>query len=295
MLQNAQLSRNINGVHTDVVLQTFSDRIIVLVTQVGKVGNLHLRPDLSVRWRESLVYELYFCSTATLCGREYRCPAYPKTPLVSLAILELTVLHLQIQATLPSTIPLLPAPPPPPPSSDPNSHPTSPLQTPPHRPLPPPHPSTELTSLLGSAPTPSLQALHSLYTSHIATIVWTTESGMMGQGRRGVVVGLALKRSPNANAGAGRGGGGGADAEEGARMGEGDTELFRSVMDMCANRRQTDDEQFTARTTDDERKQGRERDEPDGTVHTFVAALPTNTLEPKQPEMRRKEAGEKDG
>lgn len=55
---------------------------------------------------------------------------------------------------------------------------------------------------------------------------------MMGQGRRGVVVGLALKRSPSANAGAGSGGG--ADAEEGARMGEGDTELFRSVMDMVA-------------------------------------------------------------
>lgn len=36
-------------------------------------------------------------------------------------------------------------------------------------------------------------------------------------------------------------------------------------------------------------------DEPDGTVNTFVSALPTNTLEPKQPEMRRKEAGEKDG
>lgn len=48
---------------------------------------------------------------------------------------------------------------------------------------------------------------------------------MMGQGRRGVVVGLALKRSPNMDRG---------DVDEGARMREEDTELFRSVMDMVA-------------------------------------------------------------
>lgn len=46
MLQNAQLARTINDVHTDVVLQAFADRIIVLVTQVGKVGNLVSSPHL---------------------------------------------------------------------------------------------------------------------------------------------------------------------------------------------------------------------------------------------------------
>lgn len=66
MLQNAQLSRNINGVHTDVVLQTFSDRIIVLVTQVGKVGNLvsfsHLFPN-------SILFRIH----VSICALIYPC------------------------------------------------------------------------------------------------------------------------------------------------------------------------------------------------------------------------------
>ncbi|KAH9951451.1 hypothetical protein B0H21DRAFT_719065 [Amylocystis lapponica] len=37
---SAQASREIDGVPTEVLLQAFADRILVLVTQVGKVGNL---------------------------------------------------------------------------------------------------------------------------------------------------------------------------------------------------------------------------------------------------------------
>lgn len=37
-----QTSRNLNGNSTQVFLQTFADRVLVLVTQMGKVGNLVL-------------------------------------------------------------------------------------------------------------------------------------------------------------------------------------------------------------------------------------------------------------
>ena len=43
MLTQKQSSKVINGIHTEVVLQPFADRILILVTQLGKVGNL-------VRW-----------------------------------------------------------------------------------------------------------------------------------------------------------------------------------------------------------------------------------------------------
>lgn len=35
-----QASKDINGNHTDVLIQRYGDRIFVLVTQLGKVGNL---------------------------------------------------------------------------------------------------------------------------------------------------------------------------------------------------------------------------------------------------------------
>ncbi|KAJ7774919.1 hypothetical protein B0H16DRAFT_1408037 [Mycena metata] len=35
-----QLSRELQGNNTEIVIQTFADRILVLVTQLGKVGNL---------------------------------------------------------------------------------------------------------------------------------------------------------------------------------------------------------------------------------------------------------------
>ncbi|EGG11784.1 uncharacterized protein MELLADRAFT_115190 [Melampsora larici-populina 98AG31] len=35
-----QVARNINGIHTEVLTQSFADRILILVTQLGKVGTL---------------------------------------------------------------------------------------------------------------------------------------------------------------------------------------------------------------------------------------------------------------
>ena len=40
MLMQKQTSKVINGVHTEVVLQPFADRVLILITQLGKVGNL---------------------------------------------------------------------------------------------------------------------------------------------------------------------------------------------------------------------------------------------------------------
>lgn len=40
MIPPRQLSRELDGIQTDILVQTFADRILVLVTQLGKVGNL---------------------------------------------------------------------------------------------------------------------------------------------------------------------------------------------------------------------------------------------------------------
>ncbi|KAI1794606.1 hypothetical protein LXA43DRAFT_883499 [Ganoderma leucocontextum] len=128
MLQTANIARELEGVQTDVLLQAFADRIVVLVTQLGKVGSL-------------------------------------------------------IQATIPSTMPLLPPPPPDP------EHPNI-------APLPVPPPSLQLTPLLGSAPSDRVQTLHSLYASQIATLVWTMEeASVLEADRRAVIVGIALAKS----------------------------------------------------------------------------------------------------
>ncbi|KAJ7632698.1 hypothetical protein FB45DRAFT_913203 [Roridomyces roridus] len=37
---STQISRELEGDATEIVLQTFADRVLVLVTQLGKVGNL---------------------------------------------------------------------------------------------------------------------------------------------------------------------------------------------------------------------------------------------------------------
>ncbi|KAI0810970.1 hypothetical protein BC629DRAFT_1589711 [Irpex lacteus] len=127
MLTTSQLTRELEGIKTDVVIQAFADQILVLVTQLGKVGSL-------------------------------------------------------IQATMPDTAPLLP----PEPSADP-SEPS----------LPPPSPSIQLTPVLGQAPSEHGQTLHSLYASQIATLIWTAEAaGALDSGRRGVIVGIALQKSP---------------------------------------------------------------------------------------------------
>ncbi|KAI0780676.1 hypothetical protein BD413DRAFT_463174 [Trametes elegans] len=129
MLQSATLTRLIDGVQTDVLIQAFADRIIVLITQLGKVGSL-------------------------------------------------------IEATLPPTTPLLPPPPPDP--SQPNEV-----------PLPVPPAALHLTPLLGGAPSERLQTLHSLYASHVATLVWTLEeASVIEANRRAIIVGISLAKSP---------------------------------------------------------------------------------------------------
>ncbi|GLB34887.1 hypothetical protein LshimejAT787_0204520 [Lyophyllum shimeji] len=126
-MSTRQLSRDLDGHPTEILVQTYVDRVFVLVTQLGKVGTL-------------------------------------------------------IQASLPDTTPLLPAPPP------------DPLY--PNQVLPPPPPAIQLTPLFGSAPSEHTQTLHSLYAAQIATIVWLQEGfGSIGNRRRSVVVGLALKKS----------------------------------------------------------------------------------------------------
>ena len=40
MLTQKQSSKVISGIQTEVVLQPFADRILIVITQLGKVGNL---------------------------------------------------------------------------------------------------------------------------------------------------------------------------------------------------------------------------------------------------------------
>ncbi|KAH8106993.1 hypothetical protein BXZ70DRAFT_915982 [Cristinia sonorae] len=40
MLSTTQATRDINGVQTELLIQSFADRILILITQLGKVGNL---------------------------------------------------------------------------------------------------------------------------------------------------------------------------------------------------------------------------------------------------------------
>lgn len=40
MLQSATTARELEGVQTDLLIQAFADRVVVLVTQLGKVGSL---------------------------------------------------------------------------------------------------------------------------------------------------------------------------------------------------------------------------------------------------------------
>ena len=75
MLTQKQSSKDINGIKTEVVLQPFADRILILITQLGKVGNL-------VRLRKLTTI---------------------KTNTDS---------HTKIQASIPQTAPLLAQPPP---------------------------------------------------------------------------------------------------------------------------------------------------------------------------------------
>ncbi|KAF8274922.1 hypothetical protein EI94DRAFT_1560545 [Lactarius quietus] len=113
--------RDIESVQTQVIVQTFSDRVLVIITQLSKVGTL-------------------------------------------------------IQASVPPTIALTQA-------STSNAD-----------PLPPVHPSIDLTYLFGHAPSSDHQTLYASYAAQVATLVWTSERyAQVGSSRTPVVVGVALK------------------------------------------------------------------------------------------------------
>ncbi|KAF7440726.1 hypothetical protein PC9H_001074 [Pleurotus ostreatus] len=123
-MSSTSRSKEIDGQNTDVLLQYYADRILVVVTQFGKVGSL-------------------------------------------------------IQASIPSTAPLLV------PSDAPDADEDQ---------LPQPPPSIQLTPLMGSAQSDHMHTLNSLYASQIATLVWLAEETLRPS-RRNVVVGLALRRT----------------------------------------------------------------------------------------------------
>ncbi|KAF8892523.1 hypothetical protein BD779DRAFT_1610099 [Infundibulicybe gibba] len=151
MTMTRQIARELNHRHTEVLVETYADRTLVLVSQLGKVGNL-------------------------------------------------------IQASIPPTIPLTPAP-----AFDSTQH--------KFRPLPPPPPAIQLTPLLGNAPSAHMQTLHSLYAAQIATIVWTELSdGSLEVFRRSVIVGIALQKEDR--------------AQEEAGLTENEREVFQGVMAM---------------------------------------------------------------
>lgn len=84
----------------------------------------------------------------------------------------------KIQASLPATIPLE------------NSNERDTQST-----FPSPSPAIEITPLLSSAPSEQIQTLHNLYVSQIASLIWTAEAEQGVEGRRPVILAIALKRS----------------------------------------------------------------------------------------------------
>lgn len=153
-----QLSELVQGIHTEIVINTYLDRILILITQLGKVGNLarfHCTYNLLYDW----------------------------------------LLYLQIQASIPSTITQLESangdy------EADTSDGQEASLETsgPEGIPdLPQPSPAIQLTNLLGIAPSEHLQILHSLYASYAATLTWMIEEAH-GQQRVPVIVGVALKK-----------------------------------------------------------------------------------------------------
>ncbi|KAL0581539.1 hypothetical protein V5O48_000468 [Marasmius crinis-equi] len=144
-------SRNLNGIDTDVSIQHFRDSVLVLVSQLGKVGNL-------------------------------------------------------IQATIPPTTPLLPAPPPDP--LEPNVQRLPPIPT-----------AIQLTNLLGHAPSDHIHTLHNLYASQIAAIIWNAVPDDPGAQipRKNVVIGIALRKTKT---------------DDDSSPTEGEREIFSGVMTM---------------------------------------------------------------
>lgn len=138
------------GKATDAV-QRFSDRILILITQIGRVGCL-VRSDAPGE-RLHADFSQYQVATPTISASMALPVAPPLAPELA---------HLR---------------------------------------LPPADPSAIVTRLLGSAPTELEEALYELYVRQIAACVYGNagnkreEDDMPPWAGRGVIVGLALKRS----------------------------------------------------------------------------------------------------
>ncbi|KAG9093245.1 hypothetical protein FS749_014787 [Ceratobasidium sp. UAMH 11750] len=145
-MASIQRAQEIQGVPTNLVVHSFGDRIVIFITQLGKIGCL-------------------------------------------------------IQASIPSSVPLLPPPPLPA--------------------FPPPPTATTLTPLLGHPPDARSVTLFNLYAAQAAAIAWT-KAGQLS--RRPVIVGLALKRSkPTSNF---------ADEAEDDEISDGERATFMEIMSM---------------------------------------------------------------
>ncbi|GAA5832016.1 hypothetical protein JCM3766R1_003687 [Sporobolomyces carnicolor] len=149
----AQRARSIHSIQTDLLIQSFNDRIVVILTQLGRIGCL-----------------------------------------------------IQIQ---------------PPPSTLPPSLPR-PLSDTSSSSLPPPHPSLVLSPLFGVPSSPRVSALHDLYASQIASILFEKMSAdTQGIEVKPVVFGIGLKRDADRDD----------DAEE-LGISEKERETFMQVMSM---------------------------------------------------------------
>ncbi|KAG8692765.1 hypothetical protein FRC09_010973, partial [Ceratobasidium sp. 395] len=112
-----------------------------------------------------------------------------------------------IQASIPSSVPLLPPPPPPA--------------------LPPPPTATSLTPLLGHPPDARSVTLFNLYAAQAAAIAWT-KAGQLH--RRPVIVGLALKRTKSSQTANSAG-----EAEDDFEISDIDKATFKEIMSMLVD------------------------------------------------------------
>ncbi|GAA5963257.1 hypothetical protein JCM3765_005777 [Sporobolomyces pararoseus] len=154
----AQRVRSIHSIQTDLLIQSFQDRILVILTQLGRIGCL--------------------------------------------------IQVLPPPSSLPAALPR--------PTHDSESSAAS---------LPPPHPSLVLSPLFGVPPSPYVSALHDLYASQIASILFEKMSlDTQGMGVKPVVLGIGLKRSQDETEGEG--------GEELSGISEKERETFMQVMEM---------------------------------------------------------------
>lgn len=174
----AQRVRLIHSIQTDLMIQSFNDRILVILTQLGRIG----------------------------------CMVSPGSPVVLFASrVDFSFLS-QIQvspppSTLPAALP-----------SHSSSFNSSALSS-----LPPPHPSSTLSPLFGVPPSPHVSALHDLYASQIAAILFekmTRET--QGMEVKPVVLGIGLKRSQDTEK----------EDEEESGISVDERETFSQVMEM---------------------------------------------------------------